>query len=51
MPAQVLDIRATWKNPAEYDAQAREVARLFIKNFEQFKDTAADLVSAGPQAG
>jgi len=51
VPPQVLDIRKTWKNPAEYDAKAREVACLFIKNFEQFQDTAADLVSAGPQAG
>lgn len=50
VPAEVLDIRKTWKNPAEYDAKAREVARLFIKNFDQFKDTAADLVSSGPKA-
>ena len=36
VPDGVLDPRATWKDPAAYDAQAAKLLALFQKNFEQF---------------
>ncbi len=49
IPAKILNPRKTWPNPEEYDAQAKKLAVLFNKNFEQFKDKASDSVlAAGP---
>jgi phosphoenolpyruvate carboxykinase (ATP) len=47
VPADVLDPRKTWPNPAEYDAQAKKLARLFHENFAQFQDQSPDGVRAG----
>jgi phosphoenolpyruvate carboxykinase (ATP) len=50
VPAEVLDPRATWQEPAAYDRQARHLAELFQKNFHQYEDqTPAHVVAAGPQ--
>ena len=38
IPAEQLDPRASWPDPAAYDAQARRLAAMFVKNFEQFGD-------------
>ncbi len=35
----VLDPRSTWQDGSKYDAQARELARLFIENFQSFNNT------------
>jgi phosphoenolpyruvate carboxykinase (ATP) len=35
VPAEVLDPRRTWKDPAAYDAKARELARMFANNFDE----------------
>jgi len=49
VPEQVLLPRATWTDPAAYDAQAARVAGLFRRNFEQFATQAGDAVrDAGP---
>jgi len=32
----ILDPRSTWADPAEYDAMAQKLVRLFIDNFAQF---------------
>jgi phosphoenolpyruvate carboxykinase (ATP) len=51
VPADVLKPRATWANPAEYDAQAAKLARMFIDNFKGFEaGVAADVTAAGPKA-
>ena len=34
----ILDPRATWANPAEYDAMASKLVDLFVENFAQFAD-------------
>jgi phosphoenolpyruvate carboxykinase (ATP) len=49
--SSILNPRNSWSNPAEWDVAARELAKKFIANFENFTDTEAGLklVAAGPQ--
>jgi phosphoenolpyruvate carboxykinase (ATP) len=45
----LLDPRSTWTDSEAYDRKARELARMFRDNFEQFAEEAGDAVaSAGP---
>jgi phosphoenolpyruvate carboxykinase (ATP) len=44
----LLDPRSTWADPAAYDARARELAGMFRKNFERFRDVAPGVAAAGP---
>ncbi len=49
VPSDVLQPRGTWKDPAAYDAKARELAGLFKKNFEQYAGEAGpEVKAAGP---
>jgi phosphoenolpyruvate carboxykinase (ATP) len=49
VPVDVLLPRRTWADSAAYDAQARRLADLFHRNFEQFRDQVQDAVrAAGP---
>ncbi len=49
VPEDVLLPRATWRDPAAYDAQATKLAHMFRKNFEQFQDQVhAAVRDAGP---
>lgn len=36
--SKILDPRSTWADPAEYDATARHLVEMFIKNFTQFEE-------------
>jgi phosphoenolpyruvate carboxykinase (ATP) len=47
---KILDPRDTYSNPADWDKKAKELAALFIKNFEQYIDNeeGKKLVAAGP---
>jgi phosphoenolpyruvate carboxykinase (ATP) len=50
VPPDVMNPRATWSDPAAYDAQARKLASMFVKNFEQFADQVDEAVrKAGPK--
>jgi phosphoenolpyruvate carboxykinase (ATP) len=50
VPTEILTPRGTWKNPAEYDAQARNLAKLFEKNFETFSPTVSlEVCASGPR--
>ena len=50
MPSEVLKPRNTWKDGVAYDRQARELAKMFAENFEQFADSATEAVcAAGPK--
>jgi phosphoenolpyruvate carboxykinase (ATP) len=48
VPAEVLDPRGTWPQGAAYDAQAKQLAALFRKNFDQFGEVSAAIRQAGP---
>jgi phosphoenolpyruvate carboxykinase (ATP) len=49
VPDEVLHPRDTWADGEAYDAQAAKLARMFVKNFEQFADSVpAEVLSGGP---
>jgi phosphoenolpyruvate carboxykinase (ATP) len=51
VPSEVLNPRNTWKNPADYDAQANRLARMFVDNFKSFEaEASAEIKAAGPHA-
>lgn len=43
------DPRASWADPAAYDAQAKMLAELFVKNFNKFEGLPESIVNAGPK--
>ena len=48
---KLLDPQQTWDDPMAYEEQARELARMFVKNFERFADSLpAEVTAAGPVA-
>ena len=50
VPSEVMTPRRTWADPAAYDAQAKKLAAMFAKNFEQFASSVSDGVrGAGPK--
>ena len=49
VPSSVLDPRSTWADPDAYDVQARKLAAMFDKNFEQFRaDVSEEVRAAAP---
>ncbi|MBI2818039.1 MAG: phosphoenolpyruvate carboxykinase [Acidobacteria bacterium] len=51
VPSEILMPRTSWKNAAEYDEKARDLAKRFEKNFESFSPTVSEEVCAsGPRA-
>ncbi len=49
VPSSVLQPRDTWADPAEYDAAARRIARMFHENFAAYADGVSEAVrDAGP---
>ncbi|MGD8495868.1 MAG: phosphoenolpyruvate carboxykinase [Gemmatimonadales bacterium] len=52
VPAEVLDPRSTWNDPAAYDRAAADLARRFRDNFAAYENEVAEAVlAAGPAAG
>ena len=49
VPENILDARATWRDPDAYDAQARKLAAMFKENFKQYPDVPDAVREAGPQ--
>jgi phosphoenolpyruvate carboxykinase (ATP) len=49
VPSKVLNPRATWPDPAAYDAQARKLAAMFRENFETFGSVESAIKNAGPK--
>ena len=49
VPDSILDPRNTWKDPAVYDAQAKDLAGQFIRNFEKYAAQASEeILQAAP---
>jgi phosphoenolpyruvate carboxykinase (ATP) len=49
VPSSVLNPRATWKDGAAYDAQARKLAKMFRENFDKFGSVDSATKDAGPK--
>lgn len=49
--SNILDPRNTYENAAQWEEKAKDLAKRFVNNFEQYTDNAAGaaLVKAGPQ--
>jgi phosphoenolpyruvate carboxykinase (ATP) len=49
--SEILDPRATYSNPLEWDSKATDLAQLFVANFVQYTDNeeGKNLINAGPQ--
>jgi phosphoenolpyruvate carboxykinase (ATP) len=52
VPSEILRPRATWRDPAAYDARARDLARMFAEAFAEFALQVSEGVrAAAPRAG
>jgi phosphoenolpyruvate carboxykinase (ATP) len=50
VPVRLLDPRATWADPEEFDRAAATLARMFVRNFEAYADGVGDAIrAAGPR--
>jgi len=50
VPSEVLTPRNTWADKAAYDRKARELAAMFNKNFEAYKDRVTpEVLASGPK--
>ena len=49
VPTEILDPRATWRNPVAYDRQAKDLAQRFVENFKRFGGVSLELLAAGPE--
>ncbi len=48
VPNRILDPQNTWDDSEAYEQQAKELARRFRENFEQFTNARPEIVAAGP---
>jgi phosphoenolpyruvate carboxykinase (ATP) len=46
VPTELLDPRSAWSDPAAYDAQAKKLAGMFVKNFAPFESHASPEIMA-----
>src|SRR5581483_800467 len=51
VPSELLNPRNTWKNKDAYDARSVDLAKAFVKNFEQYVSAAnEEILAAAPKA-
>ena len=49
VPESIMQPRLAWESPSAYNQKARQLAQLFIKNFEKFKSgSSPEILGAGP---
>jgi len=51
VPAEVLSPRATWRDPAAYDARARHLVGLFNEHFAEYESLVPELRAVAPGSG
>lgn len=49
VPDEFLSQRALWKDTAEYEATAKDLAARFVKNFKKYANMPQNIVAAGPK--
>ena len=50
VPAEILNPRSTWSDPAAYDVKCKELAKEFIQNFQKYADSVnEEILSAAPK--
>ena len=50
VPSDILSPKNTWQNKEEYDYKAKELAKAFNKNFDQFSEYASkEILNASPK--
>lgn len=49
VPGEVLTPRAVWADKAAYDAQAAQLAKLFVQNFAKFDTVSPQVAASGPK--
>jgi len=50
VPSEILNPRNTWKDKEAYDAKANDLAKSFVKNFEQYASRASkEILTAAPK--
>lgn len=51
VPSEILNPKNTWSDKALYDAKAKDLAGLFVKNFEKYAaGSSAEILAAAPKA-
>ena len=48
VPSELLDPIQTWSNSESYTKSANELAKMFINNFQRFKNIPQEIISSGP---
>jgi phosphoenolpyruvate carboxykinase (ATP) len=50
VPAEILNPRSTWKDPAAYDSTSKDLAQQFIRNFEKYAaGVSPEILAAAPK--
>lgn len=49
VPSALLDPRATWTSKEDYDQQAKDLAAMFVRNFEKYAGCVSkEILNAAP---
>lgn len=52
VPAEILNYKGMWKDPASYEAQAKKLAGMFTENFRSYENKVSpEIQQAGPKLG
>lgn len=50
VPQEILNPKNMWKDPNEYDREARKLASAFVENFKKYDNMDQEIIDAGPIA-